>query len=157
MRQGAQHVKGEQIPFSEFSERYLDARVFPHMQNVVDLIEGNDPSWRHPGMTYEPGERDLLIVNMPPEHAKTTSVTINYVTYRICMDPNIRVIVVSKTQDMAKKMLYAIKTRLTHPKYAEMIANYAPVGGFEKNSRFGRKGPDRPSSWHPGSHLWCAC
>jgi hypothetical protein len=134
MRVGAQHVKGEQIPFSEFSERYLDARVFPHMQNVVDLIEGHDPSWRHPGMTYEPGERDLLIVNMPPEHAKTTSVTINYVTYRICMDPNIRVIVVSKTMDMAKKMLYAIKTRLTHPKYAEMIANYAPVGGFEKNS-----------------------
>lgn len=134
MRLGAQMVPGEDLTFSEFSERYLDAKVFPHMQNVVDLIEGNDPSWRHAGMTYEPGERDLLIVNMPPEHAKTTSVTINYVTYRICMDPNIRVIVVSKTMDMAKKMLYAIKTRLTHPKYAEMIANYAPVGGFEKNS-----------------------
>lgn len=134
MRQSAQHVVGEQLSFSEFSERYLGAHVFPHMQNVVDLIEGNDPGWRHESMTYEPGERDLLIVNMPPEHAKTTSVTINYVTYRICMDPNVRIIVVSKTQDMAKKMLYAIKTRLTHPKFAEMIANYAPVGGFDSNA-----------------------
>lgn len=134
MRDTATHVQGERLSFSEFSERYLDAHVFPHMQNVVDLIEGNGPSWQHPSMTYEAGEPDLLIVNMPPEHAKTTSVTINYVTYRIAMDPNIRVIVVSKTQDMAKKMLYAIKTRLTHPKYAEMIANYAPVGGFNSNS-----------------------
>ena len=134
MRQRAKHEPGERLSFSEFSERYLDARVFGHMQNVVDLIEGNDPSWVHPAMTYERGESDLLIVNMPPEHAKTTSVTINYVVYRICMDPNIRVIVVSKTQDMAKKMLYAIKTRLTHPKYAEMIANYGPVGGFDKNA-----------------------
>jgi len=134
MRRTAQHEKGEQINFSDFSERYLGAQVFGHMQNVVDLIEGNEPGWTHPGMTFEAGEKDLLIVNMPPEHAKTTSVTINYVTYRICMDPNIRVIVVSKTQDMAKKMLYAIKTRLTHPKYAEMIANYAPVGGFDGNA-----------------------
>ena len=71
---------------------------------------------------------------IPTRNAKTTSVTINYVTYRICMDPNVRIILVSKTQDMAKKMLYAVKTRLTHPKYAEMIANYAPVGGFDKNA-----------------------
>jgi len=134
MRSGAAHIQGEQLSFSEFSERYLDAHVFPHMQNVVDLIEGNGPSWKHPSMTYEAGEPDLLIVNMPPEHAKTTSITINYVTYRIAMDPNVRIILVSKTMDMAKKMLYAVKTRLTHPKYAEMIANYAPVGGFSANS-----------------------
>ena len=127
-------VEREHLSFSEFSEKFLDARVFPHMQNVVDMIEGNPPSWLHPAMTFEPGERDLIITNMPPEHAKTTSITINYVVYRICMDPNIRVILVSKTAEMAKKMLYAIKTRLTHPKYDEMIAKYAPLGGFDKDS-----------------------
>jgi len=124
----------EVMPFPEFSERYLGATVFPHMLNVVDMIEGRDPSWTHPSMVFEPGERDLVMVNMPPEHAKTTSITINYVVYRICMDPNIRVILVSKTAEMAKKMLYAIKTRLTHPRYDEMIAAYAPMGGFDKNS-----------------------
>lgn len=122
------------IPFPEFSEKYLGARVFPHMQNVVDMIEGREPSWTHPSMVFEKGERDLVMVNMPPEHAKTTSITINYVVYRICMDPNIRVILVSKTAEMAKKMLYAIKTRLTHPKFEEMITQYAPAGGFDQNS-----------------------
>jgi len=124
----------EILSFPEFSEKYLDAKVFPHMQNVVDLIEGRDPSWVHPSMVFEKGERDLVMVNMPPEHAKTTSITINYVVYRICMDPNIRVILVSKTAEMAKKMLYAIKTRLTHPRYEAMIEAYAPLGGFDKDS-----------------------
>lgn len=124
----------EELPFPEFSERFLDARVFPHMQNVVDLIEHRPPSWLHPSMTFEPGEQDLVMVNMPPEHAKTTSITINYVVYRIAMDPNIRVILVSKTAEMAKKMLYAIKTRLTHPKYQEMHIKYAPPGGYDADS-----------------------
>lgn len=124
----------EWMPFPEFSEKYLGAKVFPHMQNVVDLIEGRDPSWTHPSMVFEKGERDLVIVNMPPEHSKTTSITINYVVYRICMDPNIRVILVSKTAEMAKKMLYAVKTRLTHPKFDEMITDYGPQGGFDQNS-----------------------
>ena len=124
----------EWISFPDFSEKYLDAKVFPHMTNVVDMLEGRDPAWTHPSMTFEKGERDLVMVNMPPEHAKTTSITINYVCYRICMDPNIRVILVSKTAEMAKKMLYAIKTRLTHPRYNEMITAYAPMGGFDKNS-----------------------
>ena len=129
-----EQVEREHISFSDFSEKFLDARVFPHMQNVVDMIEGEPPSWLHPAMTFESGEKDLIITNMPPEHAKTTSITINYVVYRICMDPNIRVILVSKTAEMAKKMLYAIKTRLTHPKFDEMIAKYAPLGGFDKDS-----------------------
>ena len=124
----------EVLGFPEFSEKYLDAKVFPHMQNVVDLIEARDPSWVHPSMAFEKGEPDLVMVNMPPEHAKTTSITINYVVYRICMDPNIRVILVSKTAEMAKKMLYAIKTRLTHPRYEAMIEAYAPLGGFDKDS-----------------------
>lgn len=124
----------EVLGFPEFSEKYLEAKVFPHMQNVVDLIEARDPSWMHPSMVFEKGEADLVMVNMPPEHAKTTSITINYVVYRICMDPNIRVILVSKTAEMAKKMLYAIKTRLTHPRYEAMIEAYAPLGGFDKDS-----------------------
>ena len=134
MQQLGSSERGEEMSFPEFSEKYLGARVFPHMQNVVDLIEGNEPSWRHPAMTWLPGERDLVMVNMPPEHAKTTSITINYVTYRIAMDPNIRVILISKTAEMAKKMLYAIKTRLTHPRYQEMINAYGPPGGFDKES-----------------------
>ena len=121
----------DQFPtFAEFSEKYLGAKVFPHMQNVIDMIEGREPSWTHPGMVYERGEPDLAIVNMPPEHAKSTTITMNYVTYRIAKDPNIRVLIVSKTLGMARKFLYGIKTRLTHPRYAEFHVRYGPMGGY---------------------------
>lgn len=122
------------ISFAEFSERFLDATVFPHAQNVIDMIEGRAPSWLHPAMTYEAGEPDLVICNMPPEHAKSTTVTINYVTYRIALDPNVRVMVVSKTMAMARKFLYGIKTRLTHPKYAGLQTRYGPPGGYDQDS-----------------------
>lgn len=119
------------ISFPEFSAQFLGTKVFPHMQNVVDLLEGNPPSWMPSGIVFEPGEPDLIITNMPPEHGKSVSLTINYVTYRVALNPNIRVIIVSKTQAMARKFLYAVKQRLTHPRFAEMHAAYAPSGGFE--------------------------
>ena len=121
---------GEFPSFPEFSRRFLGADVFPHMQNVVDMLEGREPSWLHPSMVWEPGERDLVMVNVPPEHAKSTTITMNYVTYRIAKDPNIRVLVVSKTAEMAKKFLYGIKTRLTHPRYSEFHVKYGPPGGY---------------------------
>jgi hypothetical protein len=120
--------------FPEFSEHYLGQKVFPHMMNMVDMIEGRKPAWLHPAMSYEAGAQDLMIANCPPEHSKSTSITINYVTYRICMDPSVRVVIVSKSQTMAKKMLLAIKSRLTSPKYAKLIQAYAPDGGFEGHS-----------------------
>lgn len=123
-----------EISFPDFSETFLGARVFPHQQNVVDLLEGRDPSWLHPAMTYVPGEKDLVMVNMPPEHAKSTTITMNYVTYRIAMNPAIRVIVVSKTQQMARKFLYGIKTRLTSERFAKMHAAYGVNGSFQDGS-----------------------
>ena len=130
MREDWQTPASEFPSFAEFSDTFLRARVFPHQQNVIDLIEGRDPSWLHPGMLYEPGERDLVICNMPPEHAKSTTITMNYVTYRIAQDPNIRVLIVSKTQSMAKKFLYGIKTRLTHPQYTEFHVRFGPPNGY---------------------------
>ena len=122
---------GDEFPsFPEFSQTYLKATVFPHAQNVVDMIEGREPSWLHPSMTYESGEPDLVICNMPPEHAKSTTITMNYVTWRIAKDPNLRVLVVSKTMAMAKKFLYGIKTRLTHPQYTEFHVRFGPPNGY---------------------------
>lgn len=117
--------------FEEFSEKYLGATVFPHMLNVIDMLEGDEPRWKHPSMIYEKSEPDLMIVNMPPEHGKSTVLTMNYVTYRIAKDPNIRVLLVSKTQGMARKFLYGIKTRLTHPKFSEFHIRYGPPGGYD--------------------------
>lgn len=128
----AQAARNSGIEFSEFSERYLHTRVWPHMQNVVDLLEGREPSWLTPEMMYEPGSAGLarLLVNVPPNHAKSMTVTINYVTYRIAKDPNISVLIVSKTREQASKYLYAIKQRLTHPRYADLQVAFGPADGY---------------------------
>lgn len=128
-RRGKEVVQ-ENISFEEFSKEYLHQDVFWHQQQWVDLIEGRTPRDLHESETFYRGRPDLLICNTPPEHAKTTTITVNYVTYRIALDPNIRVIVVSKTQEMAKRFVYAIKNRLTHPRYLKMQLRFGPVGGW---------------------------
>ena len=119
--------------FAGFSEKFLGTKVPPHMMNVVDMLEGREPGWIDPAMVYEKGSAGLsrLLVNVPPNHAKTMTITINYVTYRIVKNPNISVMVISKTQEQAKKFLYAIKQRLTHPRYADLQASFGPADGYK--------------------------
>lgn len=128
------NVRGEVPPFPEFSEKYLGTKVFKHQEHWIDLLESRVPTDLHPAITYEQGAQDLLIVNTPPEHAKSTTITVNYAVYRICQNPNIRIMIVSKTQAMAQKFLLSIKNRLTHPKYQDLQLTFGPPGGFEKNS-----------------------
>lgn len=122
--------------FADFSKNFLNSSVFPHQQNWVDVLEGRPPSWLHPSMTYEPSDdKTRLLINVPPEHAKSTTITVNYSTYKICMDPdNTRIIVISKTLTKAQEFVYSIKQRLTHPMWAKMQATYAPPGGWREDA-----------------------
>ena len=122
------------LPFPEFSQQFLDSRLFPHQLNWLDLIEGREPSWKPSNMIYEPGDPARVLINVPPEHAKSTTITTNYVTYRIVTDPNTRVIIVSKTQGMARKFLGAIKTRLSHPGYMKLQTAFGPNGGYKADA-----------------------
>ena len=122
------------ISFEDFSEQFLDTKLFDHHKDWVDLIEGREPRWLHPAMTYDMGQPNRVLINVPPEHAKSTVITINYVTYRIATNPNIRIIVVSKTQGMARKFLSAIKTRLSHPNWAKLQTAFGPNGGYKADS-----------------------
>jgi hypothetical protein len=122
------------LPFADFSQQFLDSRLFSHQLNWIDLIEGREPSWMPEGMTYEPGDPNRVLINVPPEHAKSTTITTNYVTYRIVTNPNARVIIVSKTQGMARKFLGAIKTRLSHPAYMKLQTAFGPNGGYKADA-----------------------
>jgi hypothetical protein len=122
------------ISFPDFCEQFLDSKLFPHQLNWLDLMEGVEPRWMPAGMTYEPGEPDRVLINVPPEHAKSTTITTNYVTYKIVTDPNTRVIIVSKTQGMARKFLGAIKTRLSHPAYMKLQTAFGPNGGYKADA-----------------------
>lgn len=134
-RAGAKAV-GEHldISFEEFSDRFLGMKLFRHQLQWVDVIEGREPRDLDPGQIYKGGDPDTIIVNTPPGHAKSTTITMNYVTYKIVTNPNFRVVVISKTETMAKKFLQGIKRRLTSPQFKDLIATYAPAEGFEKSA-----------------------
>lgn len=120
--------------FPEFCEEYLGMKLFWHQLQWFDLLEGRPPRDLHPSQRYEPATPNMLLVNTPPDHAKSTTITVAYITWRICKDPNIQVILVSKTGDMSQKFLTAIKDRLTGRVFAKLQIDFAPPGGFEANS-----------------------
>jgi len=122
------------ISFEDFCSKYLGQPLFRHQLQWVDLLEGRAPRGLHPSQTFEPGDPNFVIVNTPPEHAKSATISINYVTYRVVTDPNVRVILVSKTQERAKEFLYAVKTRLTHPRFEALQTEFAPPGGWRQDS-----------------------
>jgi hypothetical protein len=123
------------LTFAEFRQKFLHSKTFPHQQNLVDMIEGREPSWLHPSMKYEPGlASNRILLNIPPNHAKSITITVDYVTWQVVRNPNFRVLIVSQTQQLAADFLYAIKQRLTHPMYEDLQSAYAAGVGFNSKS-----------------------
>jgi hypothetical protein len=123
------------ITFAEFRQKFLHSQTFPHQQNLVDMIEGREPGWLHPSMKFEPGlAANRILINIPPNHAKSITITVDYVTWQVVRNPNFRVLIVSQTQQLAADFLYAIKQRLTHPMYEALQQAYAAGVGFNSKS-----------------------
>jgi hypothetical protein len=122
------------IGFEEFSSEFLDSPIFEHHRAWIDVLEGREPSWLHSAMTYEPASAKRLLINVPPEHAKSTVITVNYCVYRIAMDPNVKITIVSKTQERAKEYLYSIKQRLSHERWSKLQAVYGSAGGWKEDA-----------------------
>ena len=122
------------IGFEEFSKEFLNSPIFAHHRSWIDILEGREPSYLHDSMVYEPASAKRLLINVPPEHAKSTVITVNYCVYRIAMDPNIKITIVSKTQERAKEYLYSIKQRLSHERWAKMQAVYGSTGGWKEDA-----------------------
>ena len=127
-------AEGQTISFSEFRSKYLKRDTFPHQQQWIDVLEGREPDLFHPAITYEPGQPDMVVVNTAPFHAKTVTLSVDYVVYRLALNPNIRVLLISKTQGMSKKFLYQIKTILTHPMYRDLQIDFGPSGGWKQSA-----------------------
>lgn len=127
-------VRGERLPFAEFRKKYLKTETFWHQHQWIDILEGRDPRDLHEAQTYVPGKKSRVLINTPPFHAKSVTITIDYVVYRLCMDPSFRVILVSETSTLAEDFLFGIKTRLDHPDYIDLQKAYAPDGGWKATS-----------------------
>ena len=120
-----------ELDFAQWRKRFLGRETYPHMQNLIDVLEGRDPGWLHPSMTWEPASRDRIVMNIPVYHAKSQTVTVDWVTYKLCKNPNLQILIVSKKQEQAKKFLYQIKQRLTSNLYIELQMAYAGPEGFK--------------------------
>lgn len=136
----------QEVPdFETFCREDMRQPLFDHQLRILDLIEGRDPRNLHTSMTYEAGDSTRAMANMPTGHAKTVSFSINYSVWRIVKDPNVKIVIVSKSQGLAKDIVGAIKQRLASPLYETMQLKYAPEGGWK----------DPLSSWTQ-TEIWVA-
>lgn len=121
--------------FPRFSEKYFGMKLFWHQLQWYDILEGKAPRDLHPEQVYEPRDPQMVLINTPPFHSKSMTITINYVTYKIVEDPNIRVLIVSKTGQSANKFLSAIKDRLSSKTrlFEDLKNDFAPAGGYDGN------------------------
>ena len=71
---------------------------------------------------------------IPTVNAKSMTMSVDYPTFLIANNPNIRILIVSKTKDKAKEFVYAVKNRLTHPRYQSMQLAYGPADGWGKTA-----------------------
>jgi len=136
LEQGFETAQAERVvpDFPEFCEKYFGQRLFAHQLQWFDMLEGREPRALHPSMTFEPGRASRVMVNVPPGHAKSTTITVNYVVWRIVKNPSVRVVIVSKAQKLAEQFLLQIKERLTSPDYQGLMDDFAPPGGWSGDS-----------------------
>jgi hypothetical protein len=126
------------LSFADWRKRFLGRDTYPHQQLWIDVLEGKEPKPWHPAIYYKPANPRRVLINTPPYHAKSATITQEYVTYRLCMNPSIRVLIISKTAEMASSFLYSIKTMLTDPEFAELQLAYGPPEGFKPQRGEGR-------------------
>jgi hypothetical protein len=119
------------IDFVEWREKFLGLETPWHALQWVDMLEGREPRDMHDAEEYHRGNPKRILINTPPYHAKSTIITQQYVAYRICLNKDVKVLIVSKTQKQAKKFLYSVKRMLTEPAFMALQLAYAPEGGFK--------------------------
>lgn len=128
--------------FDEFCRDWLHQPLHAHQLRMWDVIEGRTPRDLHDSMTYRPGYLNRVLVNLPPDHAKTTTFSVNYIVWQIHKDPNVRVVIMSQGRGLAARILGEIKHKLTSPVYRPMHMRFAPR---HPDGTTGWKDPD--SSW----------
>lgn len=126
--------RGERLDYVAWRRKYLGIETPWHQQQWVDILEGREPRDLHPSQTFIKGRPDRALMNCPPNHGKSISMTVDYVVYRLCMDPGFRVLIISAGRELAKDFLFGIKQRLTSPDFIDMQKAYAPDGGWESTA-----------------------
>jgi hypothetical protein len=133
----------QKVPdFPEFCEKYVKKALPFHHLRAWDVVEGREPRDLRDGMRFQRGATEAgdntkqVIINFPPDHAKSTVWNVQYALWNIVKNPDIRIAIVSKSQTMAKKFLGQIKFYLSNPSlFPELHAAFAPEGGWKSEDK----------------------
>ncbi len=87
------------MSYGQFAEEYLGLKVFPHQAPIVTALE--DP------------QINKVMVNGFPESGKSTHVSLGYVLYKLCLNPDTRIAIVSKSTSKAQDILRRVKRYMT--------------------------------------------
>jgi hypothetical protein len=117
--------------FDVFCAEWLHQPLHPHQMRMWDVIEGRAPRDIHPSMDYMPGYSDRVLINVPPDHAKSTTFTVNYSVWLIHKNPDVRIVLMSQSETLAKRFLGEIKFKLTSPMYRPMHMRFGPADGWK--------------------------
>lgn len=119
------------ITFEDFRKVYLDRETYDHQRSWMYALDGEELPEHLPGsLTLNNPKR--MIINVPPGHSKSAVITVEWVVYKICMNPNSHGVIIAKTEAKAKKFLHAVKQRLTDRRWSKLQRAYAPPGGFKQ-------------------------
>lgn len=115
---GEFHAKGAVPGFAGFRRRYFGMKSYYHHVRIIKAIEDAKPM-------------SVTLILCPPEAGKTTVIG-DYINYRIAMNPNIRITLVSEGQGHAEKILGRVQRRMTEPHlaaaYIKDFGPFEPVG-----------------------------
>ena len=71
---------------------------------------------------------NLIALLAPRSHSKSTSFTVNYSLWRLGLDPNIRILIVSASQSQSEAFLREIKAQMTlNPHYRRVFGDLFPA------------------------------
>ncbi len=151
-------------PFDVFCADFLHEPLYDHQLRMWDVLEGRPPRkmldvlrYDPTPLTYEPvNYQDMpagrVIINCPPGFAKTRTITINWITYQIHKNPNVKIVVICKDLGLATDILSAVKFRLTSDLYRDMHLRFAPVGGWRDPDNSWSQTKIRVQGKDDGSH-----
>ncbi len=122
---------------SKASQSFDEATAFPaddflRFRELTCAYEiGDDPdhmrvvratnSWFQKDAYHHLRDSKRLVVVLPPGHIKTTMFSIEYVTWLIMRNRNVRITVLQKSRDQAQKIVRAVADRLTNNDYWESL------------------------------------
>jgi hypothetical protein len=127
----SKHAAPYDLGFIRWRAEFLSKSTPPHQRTIIDTIETAPPLTAH-------------LILFPPNAGKSTTL-VEYLVYRICKDPNIRIQWWSKDQEEANKRLRlgmnimtdATTTRGADGTWGKVIGRFGPFyeRGQERNGR----------------------